>query len=77
MSTMDTFRPDSRFSTYSFQPVARHKGLTLLGMVEWIEHRLERRRSRIALLELNDAQLKDIGLSRSQAHQEAYRPIWD
>ena len=38
---------------------------------------LERRRSRRALLEMTDDQLKDIGLSRSEAHGEAYRPFWD
>ena len=77
MSTIDTFRSEDQFTTFTYQPVAKHKGLTLLGMIEWIEHRIERRRSRIALLELSETQLKDIGLSRSQAHQEAYRPLWD
>ena len=32
----------------------------------WIAWQLEQRRGRRALLELNDEQLKDIGLSRSQ-----------
>ena len=38
---------------------------------------LARRRSRRALLEMTDEQLKDIGLSRAEAHGEAYRPFWD
>ena len=36
-----------------------------------------RRRSRLDLLELNDHQLKDIGISRCDAHREAMRPLWD
>lgn len=43
----------------------------------WLERKLERRRSRIALLELSDDLLKDIGLSRADAHREAGRPFWD
>lgn len=42
-----------------------------------IERMLERRRSRFALLEMTDAQLKDIGLSRADAEGEARRPLWD
>ena len=38
---------------------------------------LERRRSRLALLEMTDDQLKDIGVSRSEAYREANRPFWD
>ncbi|WP_415894710.1 DUF1127 domain-containing protein [Neptuniibacter sp. PT34_22] len=33
-------------------------------------------RTRKALLKLNDGQLKDIGLSREQAHKEASKPFW-
>ena len=33
----------------------------------WIPRQLERRRARLALLELSDEQLKDIGLSRGEA----------
>lgn len=37
---------------------------------------LERRRSRLMLLELTDEQLKDIGISRADAHREGIRPFW-
>jgi uncharacterized protein YjiS (DUF1127 family) len=42
-----------------------------------IDRLLERRRSRIALLEMTDDQLKDIGISRADAYREGTRPIWD
>jgi uncharacterized protein YjiS (DUF1127 family) len=35
-----------------------------------------RRRQRQALLELEDRQLVDIGVSRQQAEQEARKPFW-
>ncbi|AZN99462.1 DUF1127 domain-containing protein [Mesorhizobium sp. M9A.F.Ca.ET.002.03.1.2] len=38
---------------------------------------LDRRRSRLALLEMTDDQLKDIGISRCDAHHEGLRPFWD
>lgn len=34
-------------------------------------------RQRRALADLDDAQLRDIGLTRDQAHREAERPAWD
>jgi uncharacterized protein YjiS (DUF1127 family) len=37
----------------------------------------ERSRSRRALSALNDDELKDIGLSRSDAYRETRRPFWD
>lgn len=37
---------------------------------------LERRRQRRALLELSDHLLKDIGISRVDAWQEARKPFW-
>jgi uncharacterized protein YjiS (DUF1127 family) len=36
----------------------------------------QRRRSRQALANLTDAQLNDIGISRTQAREEAKRPFW-
>lgn len=34
-------------------------------------------RQRRALATMDDVQLKDIGLSRAEALQEAHRPLWD
>jgi uncharacterized protein YjiS (DUF1127 family) len=45
--------------------------------IVWIENVLQRRRSRLALLEMSDDQLKDIGVSRSEAFGEASRPFWE
>jgi len=47
-----------------------------MRVVAMIEMAMQRRRSRIALMELSDAQLKDIGISRSEAYGEANRPFW-
>ena len=46
-------------------------------LARWIDYLLERRRSRLALLEMTDDQLKDIGISRCDAHREGIRPFWD
>jgi uncharacterized protein YjiS (DUF1127 family) len=46
-------------------------------VVGWVAWQLEKRRSRIALLELTDDQLKDIGLSRGEAHGAATRRTMD
>jgi uncharacterized protein YjiS (DUF1127 family) len=40
----------------------------------WIE--LEKMRQRRILLDLDDRLLKDIGLTREQAMQEAHKPFW-
>lgn len=47
------------------------------SLARWIDHLLERRRSRLALLEMTDDQLKDIGISRCDAHREGVRRFWD
>ena len=46
------------------------------GLFGWLADRAARRRSRQALLGLDDAMLKDIGLTRSQANREASKPFW-
>ena len=67
-------------STIDTRTMSRHRsstgGYSLLRTVEWVEGVLERRRSRHALLEMSDSQLKDIGLSRAEAFGEANRPFW-
>ena len=41
-----------------------------------VELWIERRRQRHMLFELTDDQLRDIGLSRSEAFREASTPFW-
>ena len=48
-----------------------------IAMAGWISRQTERRRSRRALLEMTDDQLKDIGLSRGEAYSEFKRRLWD
>ncbi|MGC5841034.1 DUF1127 domain-containing protein [Mesorhizobium abyssinicae] len=45
----------------------------MLARLDW---RLDRGRSRSALLDLSDDLLKDIGVSRLDAYLEACRPFW-
>jgi uncharacterized protein YjiS (DUF1127 family) len=48
-----------------------------MAAASWISCQMERRRSRRALLEMTDDQLKDIGLSRGEANCESTRRLWD
>lgn len=70
MSTFITSRTD--ITMRSSTPRAS----TLMRVISMIEGAVERRRSRLALMELSDVQLKDIGISRSEAYREANRPFW-
>ncbi|RWQ40450.1 MAG: DUF1127 domain-containing protein [Mesorhizobium sp.] len=47
------------------------------SLFKWIDTMVDRRRSRLILLEMTDDQLKDIGVSRCDAHREGLRPFWD
>ena len=49
----------------------------LSGLVAAVLRWREVRRQRLALLELSDHLLKDIGISRVDAVREAGRPFWD
>lgn len=71
MSTFTTTRTD--VSERTLAP----RGSLLLRVISMIEMAVQRRRSRIALMELSDDMLKDIGVSRSEAFREANRPFWD
>ncbi|MBA1204058.1 DUF1127 domain-containing protein [Pseudomonas capeferrum] len=43
------------------------------GRWSWM---MQRRRTRSVLLQLDDAQLRDVGLTREQARQEGGKPFW-
>lgn len=51
------------------------KSATPADMSRWALYR-HRARSRRALLELTDAQLRDIGLDFQQARSEGMKPFW-
>jgi uncharacterized protein YjiS (DUF1127 family) len=70
MSTFTTSRGDISMRA------SGSRGSVLLRVISMIEMAVERRRSRHALMELSDLQLKDIGISRSDAFREANRPFW-
>ncbi len=71
MSTFTTTRTDVSERT------SGPRGSLLLRVISMIELLVQRRRSRLALMELSDDMLKDIGVSRSEAFREANRPFWD
>ena len=61
---------------------ARHDGrrpAALLTARPWqaLRGALDLRRSRQALADLDDHLLRDIGLTRDEAREEAERPVWD
>ena len=76
MSTIVTI---GKNQTRAAPALARQQNLarTLLRYVTWLEAKLERKRTRRALSELSDYELKDIGLSRCDAEREARRRFWD
>jgi uncharacterized protein YjiS (DUF1127 family) len=51
--------------------------VVITSAILWFDDRLAKRRSRLALLELTDDQLKDIGISRADAQREGLRPFLD
>ncbi|ESY83990.1 hypothetical protein X739_22795 [Mesorhizobium sp. LNHC220B00] len=83
MNTIETFR---RSGTQLLGQPARPSGQrgfagrvvqVVSTLAKWIDHLLERRRGRLALLEMTDDQLKDIGISRCDAHREGIKPLWE
>jgi uncharacterized protein YjiS (DUF1127 family) len=55
---------------------ARHGDGLLTGLLAAVDAWIERHRQRNALLGLNDAMLKDIGISRADAVREGSKPFW-
>lgn len=49
----------------------------LRRFARWLAFCMERRRTRMALLELTDVQLSDIGISRCDAYREGSRPFYE
>ena len=53
-----------------------HFTQTLIAWALTIRVALKRHRQRRALAELDDRLLDDIGITRSRAMNEAYKPLW-
>ncbi len=61
-------------NTYCATPICRPRATGIVGR---ILQALALRRQRAALARLDEAALKDIGLSRDEAQREARRKAWD
>ncbi|MCO5085048.1 MAG: DUF1127 domain-containing protein [Rhizobiaceae bacterium] len=77
MSAIDTIVSQSRPNKRPTATFMRRFGAALLRTTDSLDRMMDRRRSRLALLEMTDDQLKDVGLSRGEAYREGIRPFWD
>jgi len=77
MVTIDTISSSADRQTPSAAGFVPRFVIGLPALLKWLSRRLDVRRSRLALLELSDEQLKDIGLSRTDAYREGIRSWWD
>lgn len=77
MSAIDTIVSHSRPNKRPTATFMRRFGAALLRGMNALDRMMDRRRSRLALLEMTDDQLKDVGLSRGEAYREGIRPFWD
>ena len=79
MKTIDTIIMDS--DGLRFLPprasFVRRITVVIRSLYAWLDHLAARRRSRMALLEMTDEQLKDVGISRADAYREGIRPPWE
>ncbi|WP_245411709.1 DUF1127 domain-containing protein [Phyllobacterium leguminum] len=57
--------------------VVQAKPTTIRQWIAWVLHGFAVQRSRRALRNLTDDELKDIGFRPDEAAREAGRPIWD
>lgn len=57
-------------------PPAAERRPVAVGLVDWLAAALERRRQRLALMQLDDRMLKDVGLTRSDLQHETEKPFW-
>lgn len=79
MSSIGTIRGDAERMQRSFgrETYVRRFSRAVMAFFVWINAMLDRRRGRLALLEMTDEQLKDIGISRCDAHREGIKPLWE
>ncbi|UCI05436.1 DUF1127 domain-containing protein [Mesorhizobium sp. B1-1-8] len=78
MNTIDTFRGAELHGRPAVSRGFAGRFVFVLGSIaRQIDRTLQRRRGRLALMEMTDEQLKDIGISRCDAHREGIRPFWE
>ncbi|MBT1154148.1 DUF1127 domain-containing protein [Aminobacter anthyllidis] len=78
MSTMDAIGGGvTGASSQMERGSPRKRANALSRLMRWLAHCVERRRTRMSLLELTDDQLSDIGISRCDAYREGLRPFYD
>ncbi|MDQ6433112.1 DUF1127 domain-containing protein [Mesorhizobium sp. LHD-90] len=77
MSAMKTLSTSGSYPSTSPAAGFGTRALRLVsGAIEGLSAMFERRRGRLALLEMTDDQLKDIGFSRADAEREGLRRPW-
>jgi uncharacterized protein YjiS (DUF1127 family) len=59
------------------RPVLRRRRQASVGWLDWLAAALHAIEGRRRLAEMDDRMLKDIGVSRSEALEEASRAPWD
>lgn len=79
MSAIDTISPADTNSRIERRKSKREGKILarFTALFSALERQLEKRRSRRMLLELNDSQLKDIGVTRADAYREGIRSFLD
>jgi uncharacterized protein YjiS (DUF1127 family) len=81
MDTMDTARRRDNRESWRHSYVTRGSLSSVLtafsSIWRWFDSLPEKQLTRRGLMELTDDQLKDIGISRSEARREGSRPFWD
>ncbi|WP_318011484.1 DUF1127 domain-containing protein [Mesorhizobium sp. CA8] len=82
MDTIETIRYTRLAFGAQAEPLANRSfvgriAVVLRSIARQIDRMLERRRGRLALMEMTDDQLKDIGISRCDAHRESIKAFWE
>ena len=77
MSSIEAIHSSGRRDVSSSPDLKARFFATLRAAFGRLERQVEKRNSRLLLLELTEHQLKDIGISRADADGEAARLFWD
>ena len=76
---MSTISSRFGFSFLNAAPQLRSRGSASRSLrpgIGWVESLIQRSVQRRQLLEVEDTQLMDMGISRADAEREARKPIW-